>query len=276
MSSAIERLATIDRYMVKRADSFTAVLPPSMSFERFNLAVRTEIQRSPSVSMCTPSSIVMASFDAAKLGLEINSVLGEAYLVPFRKNKKTGESCQEAQLIVGYRGYTTLALQSPRVLSVRSAVVLEGDDFTHEEGTDQRIHHVPKWREHVDVKEGKDVTHAYAIAKLCAPGTPATDLVLAVLVRAELEYVRTKAQGASRNDSPWNQYRPRMYEKSAIRRMSSKLPLSDGMRHALLVDGDAERTREERDRVAELRRKVAADVGVEIQDAEVFDADEGP
>jgi len=65
---------------------------------------------------CRPESILRSACQAAALGLVLEPALGQAHLVPF--NSKDGK---KAQLIVGYKGYRTLALNTGRYKNLNVA-----------------------------------------------------------------------------------------------------------------------------------------------------------
>ncbi|MCH8188905.1 MAG: recombinase RecT, partial [Proteobacteria bacterium] len=71
-------------------------LPNHCTPERMMRITITAIQRTPALLDCDPMSLIGAVMQASQLGLEPDSKLGHAHLVPFY-NKKT--RCTEVQLI---------------------------------------------------------------------------------------------------------------------------------------------------------------------------------
>jgi phage RecT family recombinase len=65
-----------------------------------------------------------SAMSAAVLGLEVDGVTGQAYLIPF---------AGKAQLVIGYKGFNTLAARSG--ITITGAVVREGDEFDFELGS---------------------------------------------------------------------------------------------------------------------------------------------
>jgi recombinational DNA repair protein RecT len=144
---------------------------------------------------------------AACLGLEVDGVTGQAYLIPF-KNK--------AQLVIGYKGMNTMAARSG--ITITGAVVRDGDEFDFALGTDAFVRHVPKLG-----SEGRIIA-AWAVG--AALGRPH---IISAMGIDDLLAIKAKAPGARRTDSPWNEPLigfPAMCEKTAKRRLSRSLPLN--------------------------------------------------
>ena len=71
---------------------------------------------------------------AAQLGVEPNTALGQAYLIPY------GNQCQ---FQLGYKGMLDLAYRTGEVRSITAEVVREGDVFEYELGLNPKLRHVP-------------------------------------------------------------------------------------------------------------------------------------
>ena len=61
-------------------------LPSVLTSERFTRMALSAINNTPELANCTPMSFIAALMNAAQLGLEPNTPLGQAYLIPY-KNK---------------------------------------------------------------------------------------------------------------------------------------------------------------------------------------------
>lgn len=61
-------------------------LPEIITTERFMRMVLSAVNNTPRLAECTPMSFIAAMMNAAQLGLEPNTPLGQAYLIPY-KNK---------------------------------------------------------------------------------------------------------------------------------------------------------------------------------------------
>lgn len=61
-------------------------LPTVLTPERFTRIALSALNNTPALQKCTPMSFLAALMNAAQLGLEPNTPLGQAYLIPY-KNK---------------------------------------------------------------------------------------------------------------------------------------------------------------------------------------------
>lgn len=182
-------------------------LAGTIPVDRLVRSVVISIERLPKLLDCDRQSLLNAAMSAACLGLEVDGVTGQAYLIPFKGR---------AQLVIGYKGYNTMAARSG--ITITGKVVREGDDFDYDlaEGW-------VKHKKHLSVPKGKIIA---AWAKASSNDRPP---VVEVLDIDELEAVRKKSPGAARSDSPWNDPAigyPAMCEKTAKRRLARSLPLN--------------------------------------------------
>ena len=74
-------------------------LPSILTPDRFTRMALSAINNTPKLGECTPMSFFAALMNAAQLGLEPNTPLGQAFLIPY-KNK----GVLECQVQLGYRG----------------------------------------------------------------------------------------------------------------------------------------------------------------------------
>jgi recombination protein RecT len=83
---------------------------------------------------CEPMSILAAVLISSQLGLEINTPLGQAYIIPYGK---------QAQFQIGYKGLLDLAYRSGEYQVIYAMEVYENDEFDYEYGLDPFIKHKP-------------------------------------------------------------------------------------------------------------------------------------
>lgn len=74
-------------------------LPEVITVERFTRMALSALNTTPKLKECTQMSFLSALMNAAQLGLEPNTPLGQAYLIPY-KNK----GVLECQFQIGYKG----------------------------------------------------------------------------------------------------------------------------------------------------------------------------
>lgn len=175
--------------------------------------VTTAISRTPELLDCSLQSIILATASSCALGLEPNTHLQLAYLIPF-KNKKAGNKL-EAQFMIGYRGIIRLAIQSGEVSSMRSRTVRGNDDFKLRYGLHEDIDHIPL----LNGPRG-DVIGAYSVAVM--RGDNGYDFEF--MSREEIDGIRARSQ--SGNDGPWVTDFSEMARKTPTRRHGKRLPLS--------------------------------------------------
>lgn len=116
------------------------------------------IAKNPRLMDCTITSLIMGLTDSATLGLPINSIEGDGYLVPRpRSFKQNGDWVKvwEAQFQAGYLGKLKLAYESSLVAGITVEAVRDGDVFKVRLGTTQEIEHEPKG--------GSVITGIYAV-----------------------------------------------------------------------------------------------------------------
>lgn len=200
-------LVAFERQLAPLGPRFAEVLPATLKPDRLIRTIVVSCERLPKLLECDRQSLFNAAMSAAILGLEVDGVTGQAYLIPF-KNK--------AQLVVGYKGYNTLAARAG--ITICGAVVREGDQFEYELGSAGYVRHVPMLN-----NKGRIVA-AWATAT-----SHARPPVVHVMGIDDLMAVKSRSPGAQRSDSPWNDPIigfPAMAEKTAKRRLARSLPLN--------------------------------------------------
>ena len=113
-------------------------LPEVITPERFTRMALSALNTTPKLKECTQISFLAALMNAAQLGLEPNTPLGQAYLIPF-SNKGT----MECQFQIGYKGLIDLSYRNPQMQIISAQVVYENDDFEYELGLNPKLVHRP-------------------------------------------------------------------------------------------------------------------------------------
>jgi recombination protein RecT len=212
-------------------------LPRHMTADRMARLTLTAMRLAPDLFRCTKDSFAGSVMSCAQLGIEPNTPLGQAYLIPRFSRKRNAWECT---LMLGYQGMIELARRSGLVRSIFAFAVREGDDFHYELGLNPDVHHVPS----EDVaRESKPLTHVYAVAKL-----KDADPIFAVLTKAQVEERRQRG-GAGDKFSPWKTDYEAMALKTAVRALWRWLPKStemSAMARAVEIDDAPERGRSQR------------------------------
>ena len=102
-------------------------LPSVMTPERFSRIAVSALSTTPKLAECHPMTFVGAMMTAAQLGLEPNTPLGQAYLIPYWNGKTKRLECQ---FQLGYKGMIDLAYRSGQIVSIQANVVYENDTFS--------------------------------------------------------------------------------------------------------------------------------------------------
>ena len=101
-------------YVKMYEGEISKALPRVMTSERFSRMVLTAITQTPKLAQCSPQSFIGAMLNAAQLGLEPNTPLGQAYLIPY------GNQCQ---FQIGYKGLIDLAHRSGEIKDIEAHIV---------------------------------------------------------------------------------------------------------------------------------------------------------
>jgi recombination protein RecT len=206
----------------------------------------TCVQKTPELQECDALSILGCLIQATQLGLELDGVLGQAYMVPF-SNKKTGR--KEAQFLVGYRGLISLARRSGHVAYIAAHIVREGDRFEYRQGTKRYLEHCPLLG-----RPGKPVA-VYAIMK-----TAAGEYDWEVM---SWEDVLAHAQRYSRavGTGPWQTSPEEMAKKTVLRRLLKRCDMCVEAKQVATLDEYADAMTSQRMPASELPAAYANDPG---------------
>lgn len=221
------------------ADTATKHLTP----DRMLRVVANAVRKVPKLAMVNPMSLLGAMITCQTLGLEPNTPLGHAYLIPFEKRGKNPQSGRwetlgvDANLIVGYQGLIDLMRRSGSLVSIHADVVYDEDVFSFEYGSDMHLRHIPK-----GLRDNRRALFAYAHVKL-------TDgEAFEVLPYEEILRIRDNTEGYKaamrakaenyRNwdQTPWIKYEHEMACKTMVRRVAKWAPKSIEFANALAID----------------------------------------
>lgn len=201
---------TVKDYINKYEKYFAKALPAVMSAERFTRIAITAVEKNPDLGACTPSSLMGALLTSAQLGLEVNTPMGEAYLIPYKNYRKNG--ILECQFQIGYKGLISLAHRSGEFQSIEAHVVRENDTFEYELGLEPKLKHKPA------MKDRGEITWVYAIYKLKSGG-----FGFEVMSVDDINEFRKKFSKAK--NSPWDTNWEAMAKKTVIKQALKYAPL---------------------------------------------------
>lgn len=121
-------------------------LPEVITVERFTRMALPALNTTPKLRECTQISFLAALMNAAQLGLEPNTPLGQAYLIPYNKGT------MECQFQIGYKGLIDLAYRNPNMQIISAQEVYENDEFIYELGLNPKLIHKPALNDRGKIK----------------------------------------------------------------------------------------------------------------------------
>lgn len=213
------------------------MLPKHLNAERLLKVAQIAATTTPALAKCDVASLVGAIGQCAQMGLEPNTVLGHAYLVPFNTKRKDANGVERwvnsVQVIIGYKGLIDLARRSGQIVSIAAHEVCEEDKFTLVYGLDEKLEHTPA------MGERGDVVGFYAVAKLKDGGH-----CFEFMSRLQVEQIAAGTQSKGKY-GPWKDHFIEMGRKTVIRRLAKYLPLSIEFQTAAALDSMADAGRDQ-------------------------------
>lgn len=208
-------------YIKSMEGEIKKALPSVLTPERFTRMVLSALSTTPKLGACTPQSFLGAMMSAAQLGLEPNTPLGQAYLIPY-KNK----GVDEVQFQVGYKGLIDLAYRSGEIEVIQSHVVYENDTFECEYGLEPKLVHKP-----ADGDKGKAVK-VYAMFKTKNGG-----FGFEVMTMNDVKlHAETYSKAYKSGYSPWTSNFEEMAKKTVLKKVLKYAPLKSDFVKAVVQD----------------------------------------
>jgi phage RecT family recombinase len=238
--------------------AIAAVAGQYMTPERFLRLAVNAVKKTPRLLECDPQSVLGSFMASAALGLEPNTVLQQAFLIPYGVRGKLpgtnewGITHYDCQFQIGYRGFVTLAHRSPHILTLEAEAIHKGDHFKHMKGSKSFLEYEKA------LTERGELIGAFAFSKLEGGGEAATILPLEEIhkIRSRSETYQALLRGADKQGlkdwekkkaeeklagTPWLMWEDDMSAKSAIKKHSKQLPMNPGDAMAAAVSLDADR-----------------------------------
>lgn len=243
---AAQQQKSIKGLIVSMEGQIAKALPSVLTPERFTRMVLTALSTNPKLCECTPKSFLGAMMQAAQLGVEPNTPLGQAYLIPY-KNK----GVLECQFQLGYKGLLDLAYRSGEVTIIQAHEVYENDVFEYELGLEPKLRHVPT------TGEKGAVTHYYAMFKTKSGGYG-----FHVMSRAEVDsFARKYSQAYKKGYStPWTTNFDEMAKKTVLKACLKYAPIKTEFTRALGTDET-------------IKTEIAADMVSEADETDYIEAE---
>lgn len=223
----------VQAFFEAHKSTLSAVLPKHVSPDRMLKIALGALRTTPKLMNCTVESLMGAVVHCSQLGLEPNTPLGHAYLIPFENRKK---NITEVQIVLGYKGLVDLARRSGQIVSIAAHEVCERDDFDYAYGLDEKLYHKPAMGD-----RGRVIAF-YAVAKLQGGGH-AFEVMSAEQINAIRDASQNYKFARDKGATVWGQHYAEMGRKTVLRRLVKYLPVSIEMAQAATLDEFAESER---------------------------------
>lgn len=219
VSKAAKEGKSLKELVTQMSPAIKAALPAVMTPERFSRIALSALSANPALQQCSPGSFLAAMMTAAQLGVEPNTPLGQAYLIPFKNHGQ-----MECQFQLGYKGLIDLAYRSGEIKSIQAHEVKSKDDFEFAYGLEPKLKHIPARRDR------GETTHYYACFETKSGGVG-----FAVMSKEDvLAHAQkfSKAFGAG----PWQTNFDEMAKKTVLKACLKYAPLKSDFVKAVAAD----------------------------------------
>lgn len=214
-----ERIAHL---LKQKQGEIVKMLPKHLNAERLLKVAQIAATTTPALAECDVPSLIGAIGQCAQMGLEPNTVLGHAYLVPFNTKRKDANGqerwVKSVQVVIGYKGLIDLARRSGQIVSIAAHEVCANDHFELVYGIDEKLNHTPA------MGERGEVIGFYAVAKLKDGGYS-----FEFMSTHQVQQIRDASQGFQQAKKynkeaahPWTAHFVEMGRKTVIRRTFRK------------------------------------------------------
>lgn len=236
-----------------RREELIKILPKGIDPDRLIGAALTAVTKTPKLLECDTISVYSALLQAGRLGIVPDSVIGEAYLIPYGKN---------CNLVMGYKGLLSLAKRTGKVKAIWAEVVFEKDEFKEVKGLHRNLIHDPN----PDTDPAKDVpTHFYAIIQYTNGG-----FNYVVMKKSEIDFIKNKYGG--KNSQSWADSYCEMGKKTVTKRLLKTEDLSPELKAAITLDDLAEVGKNQQNTATIQRGDVSEDFWKEIEKQQAEEA----
>jgi recombination protein RecT len=244
-SAAVKTQRSMKDLIVSMEGQIAKALPSVITPERFTRMVLTAMSTNKDLQLCTPNSFLGAMMQAAQLGVEPNTPLGQAYLIPY-KNKGT----LECQFQLGYKGMIDLAYRSGEVKDIQAHEVHENDTFEYELGLEPKLKHIPA------MSNRGAVIMYYAIFHTKDGGYGFNVMSVDDVQEHAKKY--SKSYGSS--FSPWKSNFDEMAKKTVLKRCLKYAPIKTEFARSISADETIKTT-------------IAADMAEQADETDYIDAE---
>ena len=209
---------SLNALMKRMGPEIQRALPKHMDADRMARIAMTAVRTTPKLLECDQMSFIAAVMQSAQLGLEPNTGLGMAYLIPYGKN---------VQFQISYRGLIDLATRSGQYKAIYAHEVYANDEFSYSYGLNKDLIHVPSQQ-----PEGEPIGY-YAVYHLKNGGY---DFVYWTKERIEKHAHKFSMAVQKGYASPWKTNYDAMAKKTVLKEVLKYAPKSIEMQNTVAAD----------------------------------------
>lgn len=205
--------------------------------QQFVASLLSIITNNKLLAKATNESIMTAAMKAATLKLPIEPSLGMAYVVPYNRSEKQGDTwvkINEAQFQMGYKGFIQLAQRSGQIRNINCDIVYK-EEFLRYDKVYGTLH---LKEEQVDSGE---VEGYFASLELINGFRKMIFWKKEKVIAHAQKYSKTydKQIGDFKSGTPWKTEFDAMAQKTLIKELLSKYaPLSTELQEAIIADNE--------------------------------------
>ena len=238
----VSKVMTIPDMIKAMEPEIKKALPSVITPERFTRIALSATSNNPELTQCTPISFISALLNAAQLGLEPNTPLGQAYLIPYKNKGKL-----ECQFQIGYKGLIDLAYRNGDMQTIQAHTVYSNDEFDFSYGLNGTLVHKP-------AKENRgEPVYFYGFFKTTNGGYSYN-----VMSKENMdEYAKNYSKAFGSSFSPWKTNYKSMAKKTVLKQALNYAPIKTDLARCLTTDMSIKNS------ISEDMREVANEIVVE-------------
>lgn len=209
---------TLNALLKRMGPEIQRALPKHMDADRIARIALTAVRTTPKLLECEQTSFLAAIMQSAQLGVEPNTGLGQAYLIPYGK---------QVQFQLGYKGLIDLAVRSGQYKAIYAHEVYENDEFEFHYGLTKDLIHKP-----APIPNGEPIGY-YAVYHLQNGGY---DFVYWTRERID-QHAKKFSQAVQKGwTSPWKTNYDAMAKKTVLKEVLKYAPKSIELQKSVEAD----------------------------------------
>ena len=245
MSALVPRKAEFNTLMTQRESSLLSLFQNSKSKLVQFQETLAEMTINGNLNECTIDSVITSAVRIVQLGLNINPLLGEAYIVPYNvkvKEKNIERWEKRAQLQIGVKGYQILGFRTG--WTFKTQAVYKCDQFNADLSKfDENFTLIPNYEKRNE-EDGKWVFNNL-IGVIVHAKDPRGNIHSKYIRRTKLEKIRLLSPNQKKSPDMltdiWFQWAEEMYSKTALKYGIKRLPIDSSVMAAIIADEEGER-----------------------------------